>query len=369
MIIGGGIIGTCTAYFLRELGFTGRVLVLERDMTFRTASTTLSAASIRQQFGTPLNAEMSRFGFGFLRSLPDVGLVERGYLILQTPETAAAARATVTEEIVWFDRPALAARYPWLRTDDLAGATYGAAREGWFDAHLFLSAVRTMAKEAGVEFRQAEVLGIDSAAGRADTVHTDDGARIGCGTLICAAGPNSGALARQWGAALPVEPRKRTVFVIRAPLDGAAVPMLFDTTGFWLRPEGDGFICGIQPPPDRDAHPGADFEPDWWLWEDTLWPALAARIPALEQVRVVRAWAGHYEMNLLDHNGVVGPDPALSNLLYATGFSGHGVQHAPAVGRGVAELVMHGRYRALDLGLLGFGRVARGEPMLEAMVY
>ena len=279
VIIGGGIIGTCTAFFLRELGFTGRVLVLERDMTFRTASTTLSAASIRQQFSTPLNAAMSRFGFAFMRSLPErfgpdaaIGLVERGYLILHPPETAAAARATVTDEILWLDRPDLAARYPWLHTTDLEGATYGSAGEGWFDAHLFLSAVRAAAKAAGVEFRQAEVVDVETDSGHATAVRTADGTDIPCGTLVCAAGPRSGALARHWGATLPVEPRKRTVFVIRAPLDPAAVPMLFDTTGFWLRPEGDGFICGIQPDAARDPHPGEDFEPDWSLWEDTLCP-------------------------------------------------------------------------------------------------
>ncbi len=382
VIIGGGIIGTCTAFFLRELGFIGRVLVLERDMSFRNASTTLSAASIRQQFSTALNARMSQFGFQFLRGLPErfgpdaaVGLTERGYLILATPEREAAARAAQAmvvaqgAQIAWLDPAALGARFPWLNTAGLAGATLGLAGEGWFDAHLFLSAVRRAAKAVGVEFRQAEAVAVECGAGRVDAVRTAAGERIACGTLVCAAGPRSGALARLWDAVLPVEPRKRTVFVVRMKVDGRSMPMLFDPTGLWLRPEGDGFICGIQPPPDRDPHPGEDFEPDHWLFEEVIWPALAHRVPGAEQLRLVRSWAGHYEVNLLDHNGVVGPDPAQANLVYATGFSGHGVMHAPATGRAVAELVVHGAYCALDLAPLGYGRIARGEPLRETAVY
>ena len=381
-IIGGGIIGTCTAFFLRELGFTGSVLVLERDMTFRTASTTLSAASIRQQFGTALHARMSQFGFNFLRSLPErfgpeaeVGLNERGYLILATPETEAASRQAqanvVAEgaEVAWLDPAALAARFPWLNTEGIAGATLGLSGEGWFDAHLLLSAVRRAAKDAGVVFRQAEVAGVERGPSRIEAIRTADGGRITCGTVICAAGPRSGALARLWGAALPVEPRKRSVFVVRGKLDGRGMGMLFDPSGLWIRPEGDGFICGMKPLPKRDPHPGEDFEPDHYIFEERLWPALAHRIPAMEELRLVRSWAGHYEMNLLDHNGIVGPDPAWPNLIYATGFSGHGVMHAPATGRAVAEWVLHGGFSTLDLSPLGFGRIARGETFDGAPVH
>ena len=382
VIVGGGIIGTCTAFFLRELGFTGSVLVLERDMTFRTASTTLSAAGIRQQFSTALNARMSQFGVRFLRSLPerfgpeaDVALREPGYLILATPEGEVAARAAQARvvaqgaRIAWLDPAALAARFPWLNVSGLAGGTLGMEGEGWFDAHLLLSAVRRAAKDAGAVFRQAEMVGVDAEPGRVTAIRTAAGERVACGTLVCAAGPRSGALARLWGATLPVEPRKRTVFVVRLPVDGRAMPLLFDTTGLWMRPEGGSFLCGIQPPPNQDPHPGEDFEPQHDLFERLVWPALAHRVPAAEQLRLVRAWAGHYDMHLLDHNGVVGPDTARPNLLYATGFSGHGVMHAPATGQAVAELVVHGAYRALDLAPLGFGRIARGEALVETAVY
>jgi glycine/D-amino acid oxidase-like deaminating enzyme len=382
IIIGGGIIGTCTAFFLRELGFTGRVLVLERDMTFQFAATTRSAAGIRQQFTLPLNARMSQFGVAFMRSLPqrwgadgEIGLTENGYLLVADAAGEATLRANyagiVAEgaDVALFDPAALAARFPWLHTADLRCGTLGLSGEGWFDAHLFLAAVRRGAKAAGIEYLQAEAAGIEGTATHATGVRLTTGEVIGCATVVTAAGPHSGALAATWGAILPVVPRKRTVFVVRTPLDGTTMPMLFDPSGVWIRPEGNTFVCGIQPPADRDPHPGTDFEPDHDLFEEFVWPALAHRIPAMEQLRVTSAWAGHYEVNLLDHNGVVGPDTARPNVIYATGFSGHGVMHAPATGRAVAELVVHGAYRALDLSPLGFGRIARNAPILESTVY
>ena len=175
--------------------------------------------------------------------------------------------------------------------------------------------------------------------------------------VVIAAGPASGRVAALAGIPLPIEPRKRTVFMIRAPLDGSNMPLVFDTSGMWIRPEGDGFICGISPSADTDHDPNGDFDPDLDLLEDPLWPLLAHRIPALEQLRLQRAWAGHYDMCLLDHNAVIGPFPDIPNLIVASGFSGHGVQHGPATGRAVAELIRFGGYRTLDLTPFGYERV------------
>jgi glycine/D-amino acid oxidase-like deaminating enzyme len=137
----------------------------------------------------------------------------------------------------------------------------------------------------------------------------------------------------------------------------------------WIRPEGAGFICGISPPAETDDHPGDNFDPDLHLLEDPLWPLLAHRIPALEQLRVQRAWAGHYDMCLFDHNAVIGPFFDVPNLIVASGFSGHGVQHGPATGRAVAELIRFGGYKTLDLTPLGYERVHDNRPMPESVVY
>lgn len=382
VIIGGAIVGSFTAWFLRELGFAGSITVLERDPTYARSSTALSAASIRTQFGCAVNVRMSLFGVELFRNLAaafgpgaDIGFVERGYLFLGRPEEVERRRAAMEmqraagAEVVMLTPAQAAARFPWLRVDDLGSATFGERNEGWFDAWQLLHLVRNAARGRGVAYVAAEAETLRMADGRVTGVCTVTGETIPADWCVVAAGPSSGALMRRAGLDLPVEPRKRTVFNIRAPLDGSGVPMLFDTSGAWLRPEGEGFICGIGLPPEADPDATGDFEPSWELLEEVLWPALAHRVPALAELRVQRAWAGHYEMNTLDHNGVIGPHDELANLLLATGFSGHGVQHAPATGRGIAELIVHGAYRAIDLSPLGYARIRARTPLVETIVY
>lgn len=382
IIIGGAIVGSCTAWFLRELGFAGRIVVVERDPTYARSSTALSAASIRTQFGCDVNVRMSLFGVEFLRGIqqrfgPDAhaGFVEGGYLILGGPDAPAAWRDGIAmqraagAEIATLTPDEAAARFPWLNVEGLGLATFGLRNEGWFDAWSVLQAVRGGARRRDVTYVEAEAQAFETRGGRVVAVRLADGTALHGDWFVNAAGALSGALMRRSGLLLPVEPRKRTVFMIRAPLDGGGVPMVFDPSGFWLRPERDGFICGIAPPEESDPDATGDFEPDHAMLETVLWPALAHRIPALERLRVERAWAGHYEMNTLDHNGVIGPHDELPNLILATGFSGHGVQHAPATGRGVAEWILHGAFRSLDLSSLGYGRIRAGQPLQESIVY
>jgi glycine/D-amino acid oxidase-like deaminating enzyme len=373
IIIGGGIVGSCTAYFLAD---HAEVIVLEKDPSYQYASTTLSAASIRTQFSLPLNVRMSLFGAEFLAARAErVGSVRRAYLVLATAATEPVLRANremqLAEgaEVALFDPRQLATRFPWLNATDLACATLGLKHEGWFDAYSLLRGVRADAIERGARYVREEAVGFDFVAGRVAAVSTASGERISGDHFLIAAGPASGRIAALAGIPLPVEPRKRTVFVIRAPLDGAAMPLVFDTSGMWIRPEGDGFICGISPPPEADPHPGDDFNPDLEILEDRLWPLLAHRIPALEQLRLQRAWAGHYDQCLLDHNAVIGPVPGIANLFVASGFSGHGVQHGPATGRGIAELIRFGCYQTMDLSLLGYQRVRDNRPLPESIVY
>lgn len=375
VIIGGGIVGSCIAYFLaghRE------VVVLERDPTYQFASTTLSAASYRTQFTLPVNVRMSLFGASFLESMADrIGLVRSAYLILAGPDGAAAlaaAQAMQTAEgakVALLDPAETSARFPWLNTADLGCATLGLAHEGWFDAYLLLRAMRQDAIARGARYVTDTAVALERADGTIAAVRTASGARIIAQEVVIAAGRDAGRVAALAEVALPIAGRKRTVFVLRAPLDGAGMPLLFDTSGAWLRPEGNGFIGGIAPPQDNDPDPGDDFDPDLDLdlLEGAAWPALAHRIPALERLRMVRAWAGHYDMCLLDHNAVIGRHPEIANLIFAAGFSGHGVQHAPATGRAVAELIRFGAYRSLDLTPLGYERVRDNRPMPEHAIY
>jgi glycine/D-amino acid oxidase-like deaminating enzyme len=164
-----------------------------------------------------------------------------------------------------------------------------------------------------------------------------------------------------------VRARRRCVFAFTCPTAVANCPLVVDPSGVWFRPEGSRFICGIAPavPDDADDLP---LEVDHALFDSRIWPALAARVPAFEAVRVRSSWAGYYEYNTFDQNGIVGPHPQIANLLLANGFSGHGLQQAPAVGRGVAELIVHGGYRTLDLAALAFERIAAGRPLRELAV-
>ncbi len=381
-IVGGAIVGSAIAWFLRELGFTGEIIVVEKDPTYRHSSTALSAASIRSQFACPVNIRMSLFGAKFFRELrrhfgpdADISMVERGYLVLGDSASVSARRQRAQMQIAEgaaidiLTPTATKARFPFLRTDDLGIATTATSHEGWFDAWALLSLFRRGARARGVTYVAARATGFAVTGGKARGVVLADGTLIPADWCVNAAGPASGALVRDLGIDLPVSPRKRTVFVIRAPLDNTGFPMLFDTSGAWIRPEGQGFICGIAADPRDDPDATGDFEPDHALMEARLWPVLAHRVPALQQLRVERAWAGHYEVNALDHNGVIGPHDEIPNLLFATGFSGHGLQHAPATGCGVAELITLGRFQAIDLSPLGYGRIRSGTPLVESIVY
>jgi FAD-dependent oxidoreductase domain-containing protein 1 len=381
VIVGGAAIGSAVAYFLlHDFGFPGTVAVIERDPTYARAATTLSAASIRQQFSTPENIRMSQFGIAFFDGLKlrfgreaSVGLRAGGYLLLadESGRGVLIANHAIQQaehaDIVVMDAMQLAARFPWLNTSDLAAGAFGRSGEGWFDAHSLLELLRRGARERGAVYLHGEVVGIERRRDHIDAATLADGRRIGCGTLVNAAGPQAGDVATFAGLKLPVEPRKRCVFVVACRADLAGMPLLVDTTGVWARPEGSGFICGISPPADADPR-AQDFDVAYDLFETTVWPALAHRVPAMEALKLVRGWAGHYDFNTLDQNAVIGPHPQVRNFIFANGFSGHGLQQAPAAGRAVAELIVHGRFASLDLTRFGYERIAAGHPLREANV-
>ena len=214
--------------------------------------------------------------------------------------------------------------------------------------------------------------------GRVAAVELTDGGRIACGAAVNATGTHGARLAATAGVAIPVRSMKRNVFTWTCRGDVGACPLLIDTSGVWCRPEGglgvDGqlFIGGASPPAGADREwietdPDVR-EPDWSFFEETVWPALAHRIPAFEEIKPGRAWTGPYDMNGLDHNAIIGPAIGVPNLYLANGFSGHGLQQSPAVGRGLAEHIAHGRYLTLDLAELGHARIVENRPLRESNV-
>lgn len=386
VIAGGAVTGSSTAYHLAALhGMGARVLVLDKDMTYSKAASALSASSIRQQFSSAVNIRVSMYGIDFLRKAreilavdgdtPDIAVREKGYLYLATQAGAKIlAENHVLQEqegadILLMDVAELKRRFPMVETDDLAAASWGRTGEGWFDGYSLMQAFRRKARSLGVTYRQATVTGLVKAGDRITHVELSDGSRIACGAFLDAGGASGArAMARLAGFDIPVEARKRSVFSFTAREAMPDLPLTIDISGVWLRPEGEGFIAGCAPPEEQDPDAPDDFDVAWDQFEEIIWPALATRFKLFEELRPGRAWAGHYDLNLFDHNAIVGRMPGYANAFIAAGFSGHGLQQSPAVGRGLAELITQGRYTTLDLSDFAFERIAAGRKILEKNV-
>lgn len=387
VVVGGAVVGSAVAYFLASHpGFDGRVLVLERDPSYTRCATARSAASIRHQFSTPENIRLSMAGTAFLRQAherlsvdgqaPQIGFREAGYLFLASAAGVGALQASHEvqraegADVVLLRPRELAQRFAWLAVDDLAAGSLGLTGEGWLDAHGLMQAFRRKAQSLGVQFRAAEASGFERQGSRLTAVRLADGGRLPCGWAVNAAGTGAAALAASVGIALPVRARRRCVFHFHSPAQAPGCGLVIDPSGVYFRPEGPGWICGVAPAPERDPdlHDLDDFEVDHALFDDLIWPVLARRVPGFEALRLQGAWAGHYDLNLLDANAIVGPHPALPGLLFANGFSGHGLQQAPGVGRALAEWIVEGGWRSIDLSALGWQRVIDGRPLRELAV-
>lgn len=387
-VIGGGAVGASVALFLkRQGGAAVQVQVVEPDPGLALASSARSAASIRQQFSNAVNVAMSRFGFELLDrpqdwlaidgQVPDLGLVRSGYLFLATTAAGAAVLAAshavqqaAGARVQRLSPAEAAARWPWLATADLQAASLGLAAEGWFDGEAFARALGAKARALGAQWLRGRVVGAERDGARLAALRLADGSRLAADAMVLAAGAWSGAVGRALGLAVPVHARKRTVFVLGCPTAIAGpTPLVVDPSGVWWRSEGAGFIAGWSPgegDPDPDDLP-LD-QPAMDQFEQRVWPALAHRVPAFEALRVQRAWDGWYEVHPADHNALIGSHPDCPNLLLACGFSGHGLQHAPAAGRGVAEWLLDGRYSTLDLSPLSAQRLREGRRFVEQAV-
>lgn len=379
MIVGGGVIGAACALFLARDHRVG-VTVLERDPSYARASSALSASSIRQQFSTPINIALSRASLDFLRHArdelavdgerPELGLVEAGYLYLTTPAGAAQLRQNHAVQraggaaIELLDAAALQARWPWLATDGIALGAWGVRGEGWFDGPALHAALRRKAIDCGARFVHADVVALDGRAGHVCAAIDAHGVRHDADAIVLAAGAWTAPLAAQLGFALPVSAKKRDVFVLSSPATLPDCPLIIDPSGVWLRPDGARYLAGA-PPRGDDADDAPLDAIDHALFDEVIWPRLAARIPAFEALRVQSAWAGYYDMNSFDHNAVVGTVPGWDNAFIACGFSGHGMQQAPAVGMALAARIVNGRYSGLDLAPLGAERLLHNERLVE----
>ncbi|WP_417516450.1 NAD(P)/FAD-dependent oxidoreductase [Minwuia sp.] len=385
VIIGGGVIGSAIAWWLKAARkVDAAVTVYEPDPAYQTGSTARSLGSIRQQFSTVENILISRFGIDFVRNAgdileidgerPDVQFREGHYLFLASPHGADILKDNVSiqrqagADVALLSAADLRDRFPWINTRDVSAAALGMRDEGWLDAYALLRAFRAAAIRAGVTYVADRVTHLKRSGARIAAAHLQDGDPATADVFVNAAGPWAGELAATAGIDLPVRPRKRTVFQVTTPEPPVDPLLIVDMSGVYVRPEGNGFLTGSSPSssdPDPDSF---DLDPDYSQFDDICWPALAHRVPAFERLRMAGAWAGQYAFNTFDQNAILGPHPDIANLFFANGFTGHGLQQSPAVGRALAEWIIDGSSHALKLDRFRFDRIADGRPIIECGV-
>lgn len=388
VIVGGAMLGSSVAWWLTNTpGFAGRVLVVERDPAYEFASTSHTNSCIRQQFSAAVNIKVSQFGAEFIKNfrrfmggdpeVPDLALQSFGYLYLaDTPEFAATLRqnqqiqASLGAGTRHMSRDEIAAAYPFYNLDDILAGNHNTRDEGYFDGGTMFDWFKRMARRNGVEYIHDEVvaMGLNPAATQVESVTLKSGARIACGRVVNASGPRAAATAAMAGIDLPVAPRRRYTFIFDAaeplPQD---LPLTIDPSGVHMRTDGRYYMAGC--PPDEDPDIAYDdFVFDHSIWEDKVWPAVASRVPAFERVKLINSWVGHYAYNKLDQNAITGTHTKLRNFYFVNGFSGHGLQQAPAMGRGTAELIAYGEYRSLDLSPFDYARIESKHEFVERNV-
>ncbi len=386
IIVGGAIMGSSVAWYLsNNRDFNGRILVVEKDPGYRFSSTAHTNSCIRQQFSSEINIRISQYAAEVIRrfrdilggdlEIPEIHLQNFGYLYLADSEQSAdrlvtqqklqAACGCGTQILRVED---VLKDYPFYFLDDIVLASHNRVDEGYFDGTTMFNWWRRKAKQNGVEYIGNEVVNCRTEKNRVISVQLKTGENLSCGSLVNCSGTRAARLAAMAGLKLPVEPRRRYSFVFSAevPLE-KDLPLTVDPCGVHVRSEGQHYLAGCPPDFDKAVDPD-DFTEDHSIWQEKLWPAIAKRIPAFEAVKVIYSWVGHYAYNTFDQNAIVGPHPDVKNFIFVNGFSGHGLQQAPAMGRGVSELICYDKYTSLDLSPLSYNRLVRNRPSTEVAI-
>ena len=388
VIVGGAIYGSSVAWFLaNNPDFDGSILVVERDPSYSNCSTAHTNSCMRQQFSQEINVRISQFATDFVKNfrqrldndprVPDLPFHSYGYMYLadndafadglresqKVQSSCGAGTKVMSPEEIKRD-------YPFYNVDDIVAGSHNLVDEGYFDGATLFDWWRRLAKEKGVEYLANEVIAMDcNAAGtRVEKVTLKSGEVVSCGTVVNASGPRAILTSRMVGIEIPVEPRKRYTFIFDAaqPLD-RDLPLTIDPSGVHMRTDGSYYLAGC-PPDDDTAVDYDDFEQDHSIWEDKVWPIIANRIPQFEAIKLVNSWAGHYAFNAFDQNAILGPHTTVENFIFVNGFSGHGLQQSPAMGRGISELLTYGEYRTLDLTAFDYQRIEQQRPFNEKAI-
>jgi glycine/D-amino acid oxidase-like deaminating enzyme len=388
VIIGGAMLGSSVAWFLTDNpDFDGSILVVEKDPSYEFTSTAHTNSCMRQQFSSETNVRVSQFAAKFVKNfqeymgnderVPPLHLQSFGYMYLANSQSAVDAlqeslkvQQACGAGTQYMTAAEIQAAYPFYNLEGIIGGNHNLVDEGYFDGGTLFDWWKRSAKERGVEYLTNEVVSMakNTNGTRVESITLKSGEVVSCGKVVNASGPRAVLTSRMAGIEIPVEPRKRYTFIFDAeqPLD-RDLPLTIDPSGVHMRSEGKYYLAGC--PPDIDpAVDYNDFEADHSIWEEKLWPIIANRIPQFEAIKVINSWVGHYAYNTFDQNAIIGPHNEVENFLFVNGFSGHGFQQSPAMGRGTAELITYGEYRELDLSPFHYDRILNNQRFVEKAV-
>ena len=370
--------GSCTAYHLLKSDPALKVLVIEKDLSYERASTTLSMANARIQFSLKHNVQISQYALEVLADFeeemqvegqrPAISYCREGNLFLYDAESLEAAQKAYEMQkslgcaIKWWQPSSVTQHYPvYENLEGIAGASFG-PQDGHFDGYAVLMGFKSKARSLGARYVQDEVVELISRDGAIQGVRTAGQEVYSSEKVVNCTGAWVNQILKSAGIVLPVEPVKRQVVAVKyqIPLD-YPLPLTILPSGFYFRTETGGLLLLGKSLPQDPV--GFDFN-----WDQErfmlLWQELYEFAPAFEALKLVRGWAGLYAVNLLDANAIVGEWPELKGLYLANGFSGHGLQQGPAVGRYLSELIT-GREPSLDLSIFSPQRVLDNQPILE----
>lgn len=388
VIVGGAKIGSSVAWFLSSNpDFDGSILVVEKDPSYELSSTSHTNSCMRQQFSTEINIRISQFAAEYVTNfqeyfandprVPAIHFQRYGYMYLADNQAFAntlresqalqaqcgAGTKTMTPEEIKRD-------YPFYFLDDIVAGNHNLINEGYYDGNTVFEWWKRSAGEKGVEYIANQVVGMakNTQGSKVTSVALATGEQITCGQVVNASGPRAALTSRMAGISIPVEPRKRYSYIFKAEqaLD-RDLPLTIDPSGVHMRSEGAYYLAGCPPNVDLGVDPN-DFVEDHSLWQQRVWPAIAKRIPQFEAIKLINSWVGHYAYNTLDQNAILGPHTEVKNFIFVNGFSGHGFQQAPAMGRGVSELITYGEFRSLDLTPFSYQRIIDKQPFVERAV-
>lgn len=385
VVIGGAVMGSAVAYALSgNKDFQGRIVVLEKDRSYGRAASALSTSGVRQQFSSAVNVKLSQYTVEFLKEVdlhlgtPEApsGVVfhENGYLFLGGAGALGAfeennrLQRSLGVDASLLGRAELTRRFPWMTLDDVEVGSFVGPGEGWLDGYILLNAFKRRARQNGAEYRYVEAVGLECESGRVTGVRCADGTTLAARHVVNASGAEGRAVAAMAGLDLPIRNVTQMVFAFESPFRAHGMPYTFTSDRLFVRPEGRDYIAGLGIGGDHGDGDGS-LDVDYGMFEREVWPRLAFRVSGFEEARLRGAWAGHYDMNVFDHNAIIGKVPELEGFYLANGFSGHGLMHSPGIGRGLSELIAYGEYRTLDLSALSFDRVAANKPLRESIQY